>query len=103
MQRSWSWSIALCSTGGRTPTRPAGRRGGPPGAGGGPAGGGGGGGSRGGAGGGGPAPPPRRESEWERLAELTPELVSAVYDLPAEEQAEAMARMTDALSKSLQF
>ena len=49
------------------------------------------------------ASPPRRESEWERLAELTPELVSAVYDLPAAEQAAAIARMTDALSTTLQF
>ena len=49
------------------------------------------------------ADPPRREGEWERLAELTPELVSVVYDLPAEEQADAMNRMTDALSKTLQF
>jgi len=46
---------------------------------------------------------PRRESEWERLAELTPELMSAVYELPAAEQADAMNRMTDALSKTLQF
>jgi predicted ATPase/DNA-binding Xre family transcriptional regulator len=46
---------------------------------------------------------PRRESEWERLAELTPELVSAVYELPPAEQADAMNRMTDALSKTLQF
>ena len=46
---------------------------------------------------------PRRESEWERLAELTPELVSAVYDLPPAEQASAMNRIADALSKSLMF
>src|SRR5262249_3857740 len=46
---------------------------------------------------------PRRESEWERLAELTPELVATIYELPSAEQAEAMKRMADALTKTVQF
>jgi predicted ATPase len=46
---------------------------------------------------------PRRESDWARLAELSPELVSTVYHLPAAEQQGAMAQLTDALSISLQF
>jgi non-specific serine/threonine protein kinase len=46
---------------------------------------------------------PRRESEWERLAELTPELVSTIYTLPSDEQDAAIKQMTEAISKSLQF
>jgi predicted ATPase/DNA-binding XRE family transcriptional regulator len=46
---------------------------------------------------------PHRESEWERLAELTPELVSTVYDLPAEDRADALAGMAGAVTKTLQF
>jgi len=46
---------------------------------------------------------PRSEAEWARLAELSPELMSTVYRLPAEEQSAAMAQMTDALTVSVQF
>jgi non-specific serine/threonine protein kinase len=47
--------------------------------------------------------PPRSEAQWARFVDLTPDLYAVTYNLPDEEQQEAVTRLTGARSIVLQF
>jgi non-specific serine/threonine protein kinase len=47
--------------------------------------------------------PPRSEAQWARFVDLTPDLYATTYNLPEEEQQDAIARLTRARSIVLQF